>query len=88
MYLELIGWVGATMFAMCAVPQAWMCFKQKHAEGISWMFLMMWFWGEVLSFVYVFPSGKLPLLVNYIFNFLLLLVILYYKKWPKYDTPL
>jgi uncharacterized protein with PQ loop repeat len=80
---EIIGWIGSILFAACAIPQAWMCYKQKHAHGLSWGLLMMWFWGEILTFIYVLPSGKIPLLVNYVFNFLLLLVIIYYKKYPK-----
>lgn len=83
---ELIGWVGSILFALCALPQAWLCFKQKHARGISWLFLMMWLWGEVLTFTYVLPTGKLPLLANYVMNFILLLIIIFYKVKGEYGT--
>ena len=81
MMLELIGWVGSSLFALCALPQALLVYKQKHAHGLSWGFLNMWFWGEVLCFIYVAsqPVTQWPLLANYVLNFILLLSIFYFK---------
>lgn len=90
---EVIGWLGSILFSMCAVPQAWQCWKQKHADGLSWTFLLMWLTGEILTAVYVWPTRQYPLLANYFFNGLCLLIILRYKRWPtvtpvvRYDVP-
>lgn len=69
------------LFALCALPQVIMVYRQKHAHGLSWGFLNMWFWGEVLCFYYVAsqPILQIPLLANYVLNFILLLVIFFYK---------
>lgn len=79
--IELIGWIGSMLFALCAVPQVIMVWKQKHAHGLSWGFLNMWFWGEVLCFYYVAsqPTLQIPLLANYVLNFILLQIIFFYK---------
>lgn len=77
--MEILGWVGSICFCLCALPQAIYCWRHKTAEGLSWWFLWMWFVGEIATFIYVFPKGCMPLLVNYVLNFILLLVIMYYK---------
>lgn len=77
--LELIGWIGAILFAICSIPQAYQCWKTKSAQGLSLSFLLMWFIGEVLTIIYVLPKWDLPLLFNYAVNILSLLVIFYYK---------
>ena len=78
--VEIIGWAGAVLFALCAAPQAIYCYKNKSAEGLSWPFLLMWSGGEILTLLYiVFTTADIILLVNYVFNLLCLVVILWYK---------
>lgn len=79
---EVVGWLGSILFSLCAVPQAWQCYRQKHADGLSWTFLLMWLTGEILTAVYVWPTQQYPLLANYFFNGLCLLVILRYRIRP------
>lgn len=33
--MELAGWLGSIMLAVCAAPQAWQSYKQKHADGVQ-----------------------------------------------------
>jgi uncharacterized protein with PQ loop repeat len=80
---EILGWLGSICLAVCAIPQAWMSFKDKHSEGISWAFLLLWAFGEVFALAYVYDKLDLPLLLNYATNILVLGVILYYKVNPK-----
>jgi len=83
--MEAIGWIGSMLFAFCALPQMIMVVQQKHARGLSWGFLNMWFWGEIFCFIYVFnqPTLQIPLLTNYVINFIMLLIIIYYKNKGK-----
>ena len=77
---DLIGWLGAIAFATCAIPQAWQSYKTKSSDGVSWLFLILWFLGEVLTIAYVcLTTVDLILLFNYLFNFTALLIIMYYK---------
>ena len=80
---ELIGWLGSILFALCGLPQAFSCYKEGSAKGLSWTFLLMWFFGEILTIIYIFPSKQYPLLFNYMCNLLSLLVILKYKINPR-----
>lgn len=83
--MEIIGWIGSMLFAFCALPQCIMVCKQKHARGMSWGFLSMWAIGEVLCFLYVLAQDvkQWPLLFNYVVNFIMLMVIFYYKIIDK-----
>lgn len=77
--LTYVGWLGSVLFAICGIPQAWQAYRQGHCEGLSWSFLLLWFFGEVFTIIYVLPKFDWPLLFNYGVNFLCLLVLLYYK---------
>lgn len=81
--IEVFGWVSSIFLALCGVPQAWKCFKEKHARGISWGFILLWFAGEIVGLVYTISIGAYPLIANYSFNTLVTFVILYYKIKEK-----
>lgn len=80
--MEIIGWLGSICLAICGIPQAWQSYKDKHSEGISWSFILLWTFGELFALAYVYDKLDLPLFVNYATNILILSVILYYKIKP------
>jgi len=77
--MEIIGWIGSILLALCAVPLAWESYKQKHSKGISNLFLTMWLVGELLTAAYVLPKQDYPLLFNYGLNIACLVVVVRYK---------
>ncbi len=82
--IEVIGWVGSILFALCAVPQAWQSWKNKHSDGLTWPFLLMWFFGEILTIIYVSQKNDvIPLLTNYYLNIVLLVIIIWYRLFPQ-----
>lgn len=81
--MELIGWMGAVLFAICGLPQAVQCAREGHARGLNWFFLLAWFFGEVFTIIYVWPKADYPLLFNYFLNLVFLTVILRYKVWER-----
>lgn len=74
------------MFSGCAVPQCIKTWKTRKTEDLSLTFLLMWFVGEILTFTYVLITNnqvgeyQIPLLANYVFNFVLVCYLLY-AKW-------
>jgi uncharacterized protein with PQ loop repeat len=81
--LEISGIIGALMFAFCGLPQAITCIKTGNSQGLSWSFLIMWFFGEVFTIIYILPKHDYILLTNYILNFGFLLIMLKYKIKPR-----
>jgi hypothetical protein len=80
--MEYFGWISSVSFAVCGIPQAYLCFTQKHSNGVSNLFLLLWILGEVSGIVYAASLNSFPLLFNYIFSLLCAMVILYYKVNP------
>lgn len=80
--METIGWLGSVMLAFCGFPQAVESWRTKNSDGLTWGFLLLWFWGEVFTFVFVLPTMLLPLVFNYTANLIFLAIIIYYKIRP------
>ncbi len=79
-HLEYLGWIASLLFAFCGAPQAWMSFKQKHSDGITWLLLIMWMSGELLMIIYVMANYMdVPLMVNFILNIFFVGVMIWYK---------
>jgi len=83
--VNLLGLVGTLAFALSALPQAWKCWRDGHARGVSAGLIALWFTGEICSAIYVLGavSPKALLLVNYCFNALTVGVIAWYKVRPR-----
>jgi len=86
---DIMGWVGAFLFATCGVPQAIKVWKTKKAEDISWWFLIFWLLGEILTLGYIIIDDialkitHFPLYLNYAFNIIIVLYLLLAKKIYK-----
>ncbi len=86
---NFLGWIGAILFGICAVPQVIHTWKTKSAKDLSWLFLLFWFFGEIFTLTYIFYDDFLnqiyhyPLYFNYIFNIVLLFYLLYAKATYK-----
>ncbi len=76
------------MFAFCGLPQAIKTYKTKLADDISWLFLIMWVFGEIFTAIYVVGNNMLsgqwqyPLLANYFFNSIIVSLIIF-VKWKS-----
>jgi|APGre2960657468_1045069.scaffolds.fasta_scaffold103533_2 uncharacterized protein with PQ loop repeat len=81
--LEYSGWIGSFLFALCGLPQAIQSYTDKHSDGLNWLFIIAWFFGEIFTLVYIIPKGDIPLIVNYSVNLVFVLVIAYYKLYPR-----
>jgi len=81
--METIGYIGSILLAICGLPQAIESYKTKSSEGLTWGFILLWFFGEIFTFAYILPKMDLPLLINYSVNIIFLIIILYFKIFPK-----
>ena len=86
--METIGYIGAFLLAICALPQTIMSIIQGHSIGLSHGFLWCWYLGELLMTYFVIktvgPEG--PLFWNYVANSIMLTIIVYYKYFPRGGT--
>lgn len=83
--IELIGWLGAACFALCGLPQAYVCYKQGHGRGVSNLFMWIWLAGELLTMPYIyFTHGLDPVIFfNLTLNTIFIIIILRYIYFPR-----
>jgi uncharacterized protein with PQ loop repeat len=84
--IEIIGWIGASLLAFCGLPQAWKSYKDGHSDGISWLFVLMWLFGEVFGLIYILSVGAAPIIFNYSLNLILVSVIVWFKMYPRKNS--
>ena len=70
--------VGSTAFGICAVPAAISAIQRGH-DGSDWTFLLVWMLGESCMMVWVTLRREWILFLNYIPNFICLLIMMYYN---------
>lgn len=84
--VDLIGWLGSVLLAVCGLPQALKSIREGHSRGVSPTFLMFWLGGE-LCYLYSTAAkfGLVSWLVfNYVGNIVFVLVILYFAVFPRH----
>lgn len=78
--MEVVGFIGAFLLSACGAPAAYQAYKEKSCNGMSWIFLSMWYLGEIFTLFYVLPKNDvLPLVMNYGLNIVFISIIIYYK---------
>lgn len=83
--LEISGWIGGILLALCAIPEVIASFKTKECN-LSHGFLWLWYLGEWLIFIPVVIKGMAAFLIfNYGLNIILISVLMYYKYFHKKD---
>jgi len=77
---DFIGWTGSIAFAICGIPQAWECYKNKSARGINPAFVALWMIGEVCYVVSVLMKfGWVHwMMFNYTANIFSIAIITFY----------
>lgn len=83
--METIGSIGAILLALCALPQMIMAIKDGHCYGVSSLFLLAWYFGEIFMLAYCIDKTGThgPLFYNYAANVAMLTVIVRYKYYPR-----
>ena len=84
--IDIFGWSGAFLLATCGLPQLIKTIKTRSFDGLSFLFLVWWLAGEILTVTYIFYTAfRLPLIFNYTFNIIVvtIILILYFISWRK-----
>ena len=82
--IETFGFVGGIMLSICSIPEAIKSYKEKVCH-IGWGMLLLWLGGEIGLLVYEVKTMALPRLINYFLNLLCILVLIFYKRYPKLE---
>ena len=76
--METIGYIGSIFLTINVIPELLRTVKDNRCH-IGGPMLLLWFIGEVFMTTYAIMLWNLPLMMNYIFNFVVVVVMLGYK---------
>jgi len=76
--METIGYIGSIFLTINAIPELFRTITDKRCH-IGWPMLLLWFIGEIFMTTYAIMLWNIPLMMNYIFNFIVVVVMLAYK---------
>jgi uncharacterized protein with PQ loop repeat len=83
---EIIGWMGTTFLSTASIPQVYKVLKEGHAEGLSWLYVILILFGLIcMSFYANSNNSGMSLEVSYSVQFILFLVIVIRKFFPTKD---
>jgi len=81
--MEIIGYIGGVFLTVSGIPEVIRTIKDKKCH-IGWNMLVLWFLGEIFITTYAFHVGKMPLIINYVVNFFVVTIMLWYKSRTYY----
>ena len=82
--VAVCGWLGTVLLGICGLPQLVKSCREGHSHGISWLFILAWFFGEIFFLVYILVESKgIILVMNYSLNLVFAGGILFYKIFPR-----
>ena len=76
--MELIAYIGGILLTICGIPEVIRTIKDKRCH-LGWPFLLLWFFGEIFMLIYSLDLKSNPLIMNYLFNTIIVGIMLYYK---------
>lgn len=77
--LDLIGYLAAFLTTSAFIPQAWLTWKRKRAEGVSLGMYAIMVSGVLCWLLYGLMLGALPIIIANIITLILALFILTMK---------
>ena len=81
MTIETVGYLGSVFLAINAIPELIRTVNDRRCH-IGWPMLIFWALGEICMTAYSLHLSNIPLMLNYIFNLIIVIVMLYYKFRP------
>jgi len=76
--MELIGYIGSFLLTVNAIPELIRTINDQRCH-IGWPMLVLWFLGEIFMTIYANGLRNPPLILNYVFNFIVVIIMLGYK---------
>lgn len=82
---QILGFVGCIAFNIGNIPQGIKMIQEGHCRGISGLTVVIWLVGYVSMLIYSIGmyTGDNLLIMNYLFNLLFVLMIVWYKIFPR-----
>ena len=84
--MEVFVWLGTLFMIVCAVPQAYKCYINKNALGLSASYVYMLQLGLMCHFIYSIYINNTALIINFLASSLITSMITYYVTKDLLNT--
>ena len=82
--IAALTWIGSVLLALCGVPLAWNAWRDPEStRGLSWIFLAMWWAGELAMVAGLVRVVSVHVLANYAGN----VALISYVAGVKFALP-
>lgn len=82
--IHLLGYVAMVCLMTATIPQAIKSIKDGHSRGMAGGYLILLLSGFSLMSAYLLLTKPIiPVLLNYFANIIMMLVVAYYKLFPR-----
>ena len=59
--MQFFGWISTFFLLFCGIPEAHRSIKNGNTEGISILFVWMWYIGELSGLVYILTMKEIAM---------------------------
>jgi hypothetical protein len=77
--MKFFGWMSTVALVLCGLPEIYSGLK-TGTVGSTQGFLYLWLVGEIAGFIYSISLKKLPLILNYGINTIIVMTIIAIKE--------
>jgi len=82
--IHLLGYLAMFCLMTASIPQVLKSIREGHSKGIAGGYVILLLFGFSLMATYLLLTKPIiPVLINYIANLIMMLVIGYYKLFPR-----
>lgn len=82
--INILGYAAMFFLITAALPQVIKTVKEGHSEGLAGGYIVLLLIGFGLMTTYLFLTKPvIPVITNYLFNILMILILGYYKLFPR-----
>ena len=82
--ISIIGYLAMACLMTATIPQAIKSIRDGHSRGMAGGYLILLLCGfSLMSFYLLMTKPIIPVLLNYFANIVMMLVVAYYKLFPR-----
>jgi uncharacterized protein with PQ loop repeat len=82
--INIIGYIAMICLMCAAIPQAFKSIKDGNSKGIADGYIVLLLSGFSMMTIYLICTKPIiPVILNYLCNIIMMLVIGYYKLFPR-----
>ena len=86
-FTDILGALGGIILGICTLPQIYTMYKNRSADDVSFLFVLMYSTGVLMSMVLIEAwAGAIPLIIESLFSFVMIGLKVYFDRLKANST--